>query len=270
MGKKTYLVTGDAHGNVNEKLRQLWSNSKHKYNSKNASLIILGDAGLNFFLNKSDNQEKIRVQNRGYIVYCLRGNHEERPENISSMIKWYDDEIKNFVYREPQFPNIRYLIDGNVYSFNDYSALAVGGAYSIDKPYRLRQAGNAPWSGWFKDEQLTKAEMAAIESEHGGKYFDFVFSHTCPISWQPESLFIKGIGQETIDKTMEIWMEEFKTKIEWKVWLFGHFHDDRLIRPGVEMLYNDIVTLDSIYERWMPGHEIEWWLEKDPNYYMGV
>ena len=45
---------------------------------------------------------------------------------------------------------------------------------------------------------------------------------------------------------MENWLETFKDKIDWDIWLFGHFHDDRLVRPGVEMYYNDIVSMKSI------------------------
>lgn len=270
MTHKTYFVTGDTHGQVNNRLRQLWQNNKSQYNRNNAALIILGDAGLNFFLNEQDNREKRRVQERGYIVYCLRGNHEERPENIPTMKKWYDSEVNNYVYREPQFPNIRYLIDGEVYYFNNYSALALGGAYSVDKEYRLRTAiPGTPWTGWFEGEQLTKEEMARIEYELSGRAVDFVLSHTCPISWEPRDLFLNSIPQGSIDKSMELWMEDFKNMLNWNIWLFGHFHADRLIRPGVEMLYTDIATLDSIYKRWNQG-PVEWWLEKDPNYYMGV
>lgn len=254
-----YLLTGDTHTQVIERLLNI-----EKYYPKNeTALIILGDVGLNVWLDEGDRNNKKAVNDFGYIIYCVRGNHEEHPKNIATMDTWYDDDIMQLVRREPEFPNIRYLIDGYIYYFNNYRTLVVGGAYSIDKYYRLQT--NAPW---FKDEQLTTEEMTAISFCHYNEKFDFVLSHTCPISWEPKDLFINGIDQSTVDKTMEKWLEEFKDTISWRVWCFGHFHDDRLVRPRVEMFYFDIDEMDTLYKRWTNGKEIDWWLKKDPNYYM--
>lgn len=244
---KQYLITGDTHGKVCERLEVLKQLGLKPFTT---SIIILGDAGLNFYLNKTDENNKRKVNDYGYLVYCVRGNHEERPENIPSMHLEYDDEVYNFVYIENNYPNIRYLIDGGVYSFGDYSTLVIGGAYSVDKYYRLARAENPDkWSGWFKDEQLTTEEMERIAKDLYGESFDLVLSHTCPYSWQPFDLFINGVNQERIDKSMELWLESFKDIIDWKVWMFGHFHDDRDIIPGVRMLYTSIEDLDTTYSK---------------------
>ena len=143
-------------------------------------------------------------------------------------------------------------MDGNTYEFNGHPTLVIGGAYSVDKWYRLsRSPEGAKWTGWFPEEQLTAEEMAEIEMEHSGKHFDFVLSHTCPYSWQPFDLFLQGIDQSTVDNSMELWMEKFQHKITYDVWLFGHFHDDRLVRPHVEMFYTKIEDLNIIYESWI-------------------
>ena len=55
------------------------------YEPAETALIILGDAGINFYLNKTDKKNKKIINNTGYIIYCVRGNHEERPENIETM-----------------------------------------------------------------------------------------------------------------------------------------------------------------------------------------
>ena len=39
---------------------------------------------------------------------------------------------------------------------------------------------------------------------------------------------------------METWMDKFKDALNWNIWLFGHYHRDRLVRPHVEMLSTDI------------------------------
>ena len=260
---KNYLVTGDTHGRVIERLQQI----DKKYIPEETALIILGDAGINFYLNKTDAKNKKNINATGYLIYCVRGNHEERPENIPTMEQFYDTNIDGTIYYEPKYPNIRYLMDGHVYLINSHPTLVIGGAYSVDKWYRLSNfSQEAKWTGWFKDEQLTTEEMAEITEKFKGKHFDFILTHTCPYSWQPFDLFLQGIDQSTVDNTMEYWLDDFRKQITWNAWLFAHFHDDRAVRPGVEMYYNDIVSLDTIYNIWTNGEELPWYYTKDPNY----
>lgn len=261
---KNWLITGDTHGQVLERLSHI------EYPPDETALIILGDMGLNFYLNKTDRKNKRNVNATGFRIYAVRGNHEERPENLS-MEQMYDEDVDGGVYYEPEFPNIRYLFDGESYNIHDYSVLVIGGAYSVDKWYRLRgrPEDTDSWTGWFKDEQLTKKEMDEIGAWIEGKRYDFVLTHTCPISWEPRDLFLSGLDQSKVDKSMELWLEDIKSKVDWEVWLCGHYHDDRLIRPGAEMYFHDIESLDTIWERWQDPENIDWWLKKDPNYYMG-
>jgi 3-oxoacid CoA-transferase subunit A len=103
---KNWFVTGDTHGQVLPRLSKI---NAGKYAASQTALIILGDAGINFYLNKTDLNLKRNIQNTGYTVYCVRGNHEERPENLSNIVYKYDQEVGNTVIFEPDFPNIRYF-----------------------------------------------------------------------------------------------------------------------------------------------------------------
>ena len=239
------------------------------------AIIILGDAGLNFYLNNTDKKYKKMINSMGFCVYCVRGNHEERPENIPGMILVEDENVKNLVWFQEEFPNIRYFVDGNEYNIGGHSTLVLGGAYSIDKWYRLARAGytaaeavtaNPKKCGWFKDELLTKEEMDAIEAKIYGKRYEFILSHTCPMSWEPTDLFLRGIDQTQVDKSMEIWMDGLLNHLDWRVWLFGHFHADRIERPCVEQMYMDYENIETIWNRWYgeKTYEKEWWLPKSP------
>ena len=265
----------DTHGLVNSRLKNI---DPQVYVPEETAVIILGDMGLNFYLNKTDTKNKKAVNDTGFHIYAVRGNHEERPEQLNMSQLW-DPYIKGEVYYEPEFPNIRYLMDGEEYEINGHPVLVIGGAYSIDKWYRLlragyteREASNADPKkcGWFKHEQLTVEEMQAIEDKCKGNSYDFVFTHTCPLSWEPVDLFLRGIDQSKVDKSMEEWFDSFKDKINWKVWLFGHYHADRLERPGVEMFFNNIEDINTIWERWNSNKELDWWLIKSPNYDGGI
>ena len=183
------------------------------------------------------------------------------------MEELYDENIDGTVYYEPQYPNIRYLMDGHVYLFNMHPTLVIGGAYSVDKWYRLSCfPQGSKWTGWFEDEQLTQEEMVDITERFKGKHFDFILTHTCPYSWQPFDLFLQGLDQSTVDNTMERWLDDFRKQVTWNVWCFGHFHDDRAVRPGVEMFYSDIVSIDEIYDVSTSRKELPYYYTKDPNY----
>ena len=222
------------------------------YKPEETAIIILGDAGINFYLNKSDKKNKRQINDKGYLIYCVRGNHEERPENISTMKFIYDQEVGNWVYMEEDYPNIRYLADGGIYMFKGYRCLAIGGAYSVDKWYRLQRAGaqGSTFSGWFEDELLTQDEMEALFSALKDQNVDFVFTHTCPHSVEPTDLFLDCVDQSTVDKSMEYWLEDLSHTLGWKIWCFGHFHADRIEKPRMEQFYYLYDEINTIYNRW--------------------
>ena len=102
---KTWLITGDTHGDTVR-----YSRFKSYTNPEEVAMIVLGDAGFNYELNYNDIVRKKRASKYGGYIYCVRGNHEERPENISSMIKEWDSNVSGYVYIEVEFPLIRYFI----------------------------------------------------------------------------------------------------------------------------------------------------------------
>lgn len=271
-----WFITGDTHGSFG----RFYNLSLQEREDSEMKVIILGDAGWNFFLNKSDyNRKKEFHENCKFTVYCVRGNHEARPQSIPGMILEYDEEVQGEVYYEPSFPRIKYFKDFGAYKINGYDTLVLGGAYSVDKGYRLARAGylteednNPKRSGWWADEQLSAEEMAAAEEIASGKNWKFVLSHTCPYSWEPRDLFLAFIDQDAVDDIMERWMDKLRKIISWDIWLFGHFHQDRLVRPHVEMLSSDIESLTEIVARWDfydTTNELDaWWYIKDPNFYL--
>lgn len=273
---KNWICTGDTHGGM-ATISRVGNIQRNMSECKpeETGIIILGDAGLNFYLNKTDKKYKKMLNNMGYHIYCVRGNHEQRPGLIDTYEIIIDDETQGPVWIEKDFPNIKFFADGGSYIINGHHTLVIGGAYSVDKWYRLARAGysrdeaetaDPKKCGWFKDECLTQEEMELIGGWWNKEHFDFVLSHTCPLSWEPTDLFLGGIDQSTVDKSMEIWMDELKNHIDWRVWLFGHFHADRIERPCVEQMYMDYENLDTIWNRWYGERTYpnEWWLPKSP------
>lgn len=265
---KRWLITGDTHGQVKNRLHYIVQNTDN-INPEETAVIILGDAGLNFYLNKTDRNNKKESSEFGMRIYCVRGNHEERPQNIPSMQLVYDPEVEGHVWIETEFPLIRYFVDGGEYIVNDKSILTIGGAYSIDKYYRLAQAGYRGFSGWFKDEQLSESERDGILSKIIGKHYDFVLTHTAPINLEPTDLFLNGIDQSLVDKSMERWLKEVMLSIDWNHWCFGHYHADRIEAPHVEQFFKNVQDMDDIVERWNrydDTGELDWQLITSPGF----
>ena len=147
-------------------------------------LIILGDAGINYYMNKRDKKLKNKISNLPITLVCIHGNHEARPQNISSYILTSKAELNCNCWIEPEYPNILFPMDG-LMTINDKNFLILGGAYSVDKEYRLKNGWN-----WFSDEQMSEDERNRILNliEYLNHY-DYILSHTAPISEEPTFLF---------------------------------------------------------------------------------
>ena len=231
MGK--FYITGDTHGNFNriDYFCQRFETSKEDI------LCILGDAGINYYLNKKDYMLKQVLQDMPITFFCIHGNHEERPFNISTYItkKWNG----GIVYYEEEFPNILFAKDGEIYNINGKSILVIGGAYSVDKEYRLLKG----WS-WFKDEQPNKEIVKYIEKQiTKQRHFDIVLTHTCPIKTEPRHMFLPFIDQSKVDKTTELLLQRIADWITFDSWYFGHFHG-HWDNGKYHMLFEDYVEVE--------------------------
>ena len=146
------FIKGDCHGGF-AFLRDF---CKENNTTVDDTLIILGDAGINYFLDKRDRKLKEYIAHFPITLFCIHGNHEERPQNIGTYKAAYQEKYSCCCWYEEEFPNILFPFNGTA-AFNGKKFLIIGGAYSVDKFYRLERG----WS-WFESEQLTNLEKEAI------------------------------------------------------------------------------------------------------------
>ena len=224
-------ITGDTHGNFNRIKNFCVKNNT----TKNDVLIILGDAGINYNLDSSDTYLKYQLSKLPITLFCIHGNHEERPENINTYKT--DTFLDGEVYVESKFPHIFFAKDGQVYNINNHKCLVLGGAYSVDKDYRI-----ACGAKWFASEQIPDDKKREIEHylEQHDWNVDYVLSHTCPYNVRPTHLFLAGVDQSTVDNSMEVWLQKIADRLEFKHWYFGHYHADE-DNEKYSMFYTDIV-----------------------------
>ena len=171
-------------------------------------------------------------------IFCIHGNHERRPESLP----YYREETwrGGRVYVEEAFPSLLFAKDGEIYDLDGHNAIAIGGAYSVDKYYRLQRGID-----WFADEQASPEIKERVGSalEKAGWKIDVVLSHTCPAKYIPTEAFLCGIDQNTVDRSMEDWLDCIEGKLLYNHWFCGHWHIDKrsgkihFLMDGFEALY---------------------------------
>ena len=255
------FVMGDIHGS-NRAIKHFMKRAKEKENFDGSDvMILLGDAGLNYNLDIFDSIRKRVLGNYPFTYFVIRGNHEERPSECMKKFpdKWTTEEFfGNTVYVEKEFPYIKYALDEPAiyhipslkYHFC-YKTLVMPGAYSVDKDYRLKVGLR-----WFQQEQMTEEEMDIGRNlVMENPFVDLVLSHTCPCIYEPTDLFLPFIDQSKVDRTMEKYLGEIEFVLEYKAWMWGHYHETRFISDHNSkklMLFEDVVELDEFFEKEKP------------------
>lgn len=211
-------ITGDTHGDF-RRIAQFCEQKKTTYDDV---MIILGDAGINFYNGSWDEELKDFLLRLPITFFCIHGNHERRPQTLPDYeeVAWQGGRV----YREIIYPNILFAKDGEIYNLDGSSVVALGGAYSIDKEYRLEHG-----LPWFADEQPSEEIKAYAEQqlEKAGWKVDYVLSHTTPYKMEPREVFLPFIDQSKVDKSTELWLDTIEERLTYKKWYAGHFHTNK-------------------------------------------
>lgn len=224
-------ITGDIHGDIG-RIKRI---TEEYQTTKDDILIIVGDVGLNYYGDSSDKINKRKVQQMPITLFCVHGNHEMRPRNIES----YDVRSwkGGIVWYEKEFPDILFAEDGEIFNLDGKKTLVIGGAYSVDKWYRLENGHK-----WFEDEQPSDAikQYAEKQLQDVDWKVDCVLTHTSPLKYEPVEMFLGFIDQSTVDKSTETWLDSIEDRLDYKRWYFGHYHGYKRI-DKIIMLFEEVI-----------------------------
>lgn len=166
---------------------------------------------------------KSRLNRLGPTFLCVHGNHEIRPANIPSY------KLKDWrggrVWVEDKYPSLLFAKDGEIFDLDGQKCLVIGGAYSVDRAYRLARG-----YGWWPDEQPSEIIKRYAESRIDEEHIDIVLSHTCPFRLEPVEAFLPMIDQKDIDSSTELWLDMIEERLlaqGYKAWYCGHWHIDK-------------------------------------------
>jgi len=213
-------LTGDTHGNF----QRIFDFCIRMGTSNEDIMIILGDAGVNFSGEFQDRKKKDYISMIPITLFCIHGNHEQRPCTIPA----YEEQKWNggIVYLEKEYPNILFAKDGEIFDFNGKKTIVIGGAYSVDKPFRL-----AYGYGWWPDEQPSDEIKQFVErqlADHNWQV-DVVLTHTTPLKYEPVEVFLAGIDQSRVDKTTEQWLDRVEERLDYQKGYCAHYHTEKKI-----------------------------------------
>lgn len=251
-GIPRFYITGDKHRDF----RSVKKFCIEKHTRKYDVLIILGDAGLNYYGDGRDDKLKAEISALNITILSLQGNKEKRPQNIETY------GIRNFyggnVYYEPQYPNLYFAKDSEVYTFAGKKYMAVGGASSVDKFYCM-EIGLPYFEDEMPDDAVKEQVKKRLRSEKNEIYG--MLTHTCPMRYLPREMFLSvrrpsGAGRQKkkqnegtafvphIDRGTEEFLEEIENMTDYSVWYCGHYHVDKSI-DKIHMMYRKIRQLDA-------------------------
>jgi DNA repair exonuclease SbcCD nuclease subunit len=228
-----FYINSDPHGNY-AKIEEFCFNNKL---NKNDTIVLLGDVAVNYFGDNRDFLRKNQLAALSCKFLCIHGNHEMRPEHLSQY------QIMNYcggnVWIDYDYPNVMFAKDGEIYNLDNHKCIVIGGAYSVDKQYRLLYGYQ-----WFEDEQPSENIKKYVEDKliENSWNIDYILSHTSPLSYEPIEVFISGLDQSKIDKSTEIWLENIENKTTYKKWYIGHYHTDKVI-DNIRFVYDDFIEL---------------------------
>lgn len=261
------FVTGDIHAEPERFNMKNFPEQKEL--CRDDYVIICGD----FALVWSEDQESKRetwwldwMENKSYTTLVVDGNHENFTRlNTLPVEEWHGGRVHKI--RE----HVIHLMRGEMFTLNDQSVFAFGGARSHDidgfataaELARDYTAGilqpDDPWIyeklkrlrntrcharieevDWWRAEMPTEQEMQhGLETleAHNWKA-DFIFSHEGPAS----TLAVLGGGTLRPDPLTK-YLEKVKQKTTYHKWFFGHHHMDCQITAEDAVIYQQLTRI---------------------------
>ena len=210
--------TGDIHGDPNGLLHF----ADQFQPNKNDTIILLGDVGANYHYDHRDNDLKFVLNQIGATLLCIHGNHEMRPAHVPGYVE--QEWNGGTVWVQPEYPNVLFAKDGEIYNIDGLSYLVIGGAYSVDKYYRISRGYS-----WWADEQPSAEIKDYVVKQTRTKKFDIILSHTCPFKYEPTEMFILGLDQNTVDDSTEHWLDTIEESVDYIAWFCGHWHTNKRV-----------------------------------------
>lgn len=216
-------ITSDTHGNSNlERFFEAQKLADIKY------LIVTGDFGYVYFGTKSEEETLDILNNLGYKILFVDGNHEGfNLLNSYKEIEWSGGKVHQI--RD----NILHLKRGEIFNIEGKTFFTFGGAKSVDMLEKIAV------DEWFEEEMPTKEEMdyGISNLENHNYKVDYILTHSC----DTDSL-IEILPYAEVD-SLNRFFTFIKNNTSYNCWYFGHLHWDYNVDNKHKCIYQRIERL---------------------------
>ncbi len=219
-------ITGDTHGEYDGFLNRIYQYQI----SKDDIVIVCGDFGFvwdtpyhRYFLAK--------LTAEPFTIAFVDGNHEDFDLLYTyPIIEWNGGKVHKIS------DNIYHLMRGQRFVIEGKSFFAMGGAYSVDKAMRVEGRS------WWEQELPSNEEYKIAEETLKSCDYkvDYVLTHTVPQS----VIHYLGCVPDMNDAELTGYFEWLYSELNFKKWFAGHFHVNRLVRDNVQVLLDEVVTIE--------------------------
>lgn len=223
-------ITGDTHIPLDiEKLNKI--NFPDEDLTKDDYIIICGDFGAVWHgRDKEDEYWQSWLDNRKFTTLFVDGNHENHAKlDQMPLEKWNGGKIHRIK------DSVIHLMRGQVYVIDGVKFFAMGGAESTDKMHRTEDE-----SWWVREMPSEEEYKEAFNNlEKNDWCVDYVITHDGPTE------IIQDLTIFSMPNKIRNFFSVVDSKLKYKQWYFGHYHQDIKIDNRHTLLYDKIIKTEE-------------------------
>lgn len=218
-------ITGDTHGRLEEFLARFENQPSFE-----DTVIVAGDFG--FIWGEAQKPLLKKLSEQPFTTAFVDGNHENFPAIYQYPVEeWNSGKVHRIA------DNIVHLMRSQLFTLDVGTFFTLGGAYSIDKSWRIEG------SSWWKEElpNAEELETARETLTKADNKVDYIITHTCP-----DSIVNRVCAHPDYhDMPFRLFLQDIADTVDFKHWYFGHYHDDRELSDKFTLLYHSVVTINK-------------------------
>lgn len=244
------FATGDTHGNFLRFSAEHFPEQKQM--NRDDHVIICGDFGGLWDGSAQEQYWLDWLNEKPFTTLWVDGNHENYDMLKKIPVEdWHGGKVQRIR------PYILHLMRGQLYEIEGYTFFTLGGGKSHDikdgildpaepdfkKRFRQLKAQNARFrvlgQSWWPEEMpsVEEYQVARETLERAGWEVDYVVTHCGPTS------VVKQLDTRYEADRLTDFLEELRSLLKFHYWLFGHYHDNRIIEDQYVQLWEQTVQV---------------------------
>jgi hypothetical protein len=266
---KKIAVAGDWHGNTQWACTQVERISEALGDEPNKLILHLGDFG--FYPGKWGDSYRYLLtyylSQHDITLWAIDGNHENHPwlRKQAQLLKEEDLDIPGLLPNACLYPittHIAWLSRGYRWQWHGREWLALGGAASVDKSWRLEQAYGKAGMNWWPEEEISQEDTdRALEGGRANVMVthdapDFVH-YQLPNVWNPDDVDTAEKHRQRLGRIVDT--------IKPSYLMHGHLHLSKQSTVTRHWGQLEVTALDCDGSRWnwliLDTEKMEWLLD---------